>query len=208
MSKPPVVATWLVLRLATHRSNEALVGDLSEEFQRRRSRSWYWRQVLVAVIVSWWEDVRAHKLLALRAVAVGTSALWLYFRYAYYPVAHFDQWLFAAGFLDHFVGWRYPGLMEWLAGTAGTCGSFWLVGRFHRASMVVVLYLFVLLIGDVPRLVWIYSSEYPRVLFSVIPGALTVFTLFRLPMLVVGLWAARPRQARPDPVFGPVLRSW
>ena len=54
MSKPPVVATWLVLRLATHRSNEALVGDLSEEFQRRPSRSWYWRQVLVAVLVSWW----------------------------------------------------------------------------------------------------------------------------------------------------------
>ena len=151
MKRPPVVATWLLLRLATHRSNEALVGDLTEEFQHHPSRLWYWQQALAAVLVSWWEDVRAHKLLTLRALALGTLLPWLYFRY---------------------------------------------------------LYLFVLLIGDVPRLAWMYSSEYPRVFFSVIPGALTVFTMFRLPMLVVGLWAARPRQARPDPVFGPVLRSW
>ena len=207
MKRPPVVATWLLLRLATHRSNEALVGDLTEEFQHRPSRLWYWRQALAAVFVSWWEDVRAHKLLTLRALALGTFLPWLYFRYAYYPAAHFDEWLFASGFFDHFVGWPYPRVAEWIAGTVGSCGSFWLVGRFHRPSMVVVVYLFVLLIGDVPRLAWIYSSGYPRVLFSVIPGALTVFTLFRLPMLIVGLWAAQA-QARPDPVFGPVLRSW
>jgi hypothetical protein len=195
MKRPPVVATWLLLRLATHRSNDALAGDLTEEFQLRPSRLWYWRQALVALLVSWWADVRAHKLLTLRAIGMGTPLLWLYFRYAY---AHVDEWFFSIGLLDHFVGWPYRGAVGWLAGMVGACGSFWLVGRLHRPSMVVVFFLFVLLVGDVPRFVWIYTTEYPRVLFTVIPGAITVFTVFRLPMLVAGLWSARSRPARQD----------
>ena len=47
--QPPALATWLLKRAA--RGNEALVGDLLEEYRRGRSAVWYWRQVLTTVVV-------------------------------------------------------------------------------------------------------------------------------------------------------------
>jgi hypothetical protein len=47
--QPPRAATWLLLHLGCSPNNAALVGDLDERYRRGRSRSWYWRQVLVAV---------------------------------------------------------------------------------------------------------------------------------------------------------------
>lgn len=47
--QPPAVATWLLQCAA--RGNEALVGDLLEEYRHGRSAAWYWRQVLTAVAV-------------------------------------------------------------------------------------------------------------------------------------------------------------
>jgi hypothetical protein len=47
---PPATATWMLKHLLFRDRNEALEGDLLEEFQRGRSTSWYWRQVLVAVL--------------------------------------------------------------------------------------------------------------------------------------------------------------
>ncbi len=194
MRRPPVVATWLLLSLATHRSNDALAGDLMEEFQRRPSRLWFWRQAFAAVLVSWWADVRAHRLLTLRAVAMGLSAIWLYSRYVLSPVAHVDEWLFRLGLIDHFVSWPHP-VMGWMATMLGTCGAFWLVGRRHRPSMVVVLFVSLLLLVDVPRLVLGIYTAGPQAT----QGALFVLVIFRLPMLIAGLWAARSRPARHNP---------
>jgi hypothetical protein len=49
-SNPP----WLAVALLQHAagSNEPLVGDLLEQFAVRRSRFWFWRQVLFAIVVS------------------------------------------------------------------------------------------------------------------------------------------------------------
>ncbi len=48
--RPPALATWLLKHAA--RGNDALVGDLLEEHRRGRSVAWYWRQVLMAVVVT------------------------------------------------------------------------------------------------------------------------------------------------------------
>jgi hypothetical protein len=48
---PPTIATWMLEHLTLGRKNEALAGDLLEEFRRGRSATWYWRQVLVAIVV-------------------------------------------------------------------------------------------------------------------------------------------------------------
>ena len=48
--RTPALATWLLKHAA--RGNDALVGDLFEEYRRRRSSVWYWRQVLTVVVVS------------------------------------------------------------------------------------------------------------------------------------------------------------
>jgi len=48
--KPPVAATWLLNRFGLAARNEALMGDLAEEFQNGRTLSWYWKETAVAIV--------------------------------------------------------------------------------------------------------------------------------------------------------------
>ncbi len=50
---PPPRATWILEHLAAGEREEALTGDLIEEYRSGRSGGWYWQQVLLACIVSW-----------------------------------------------------------------------------------------------------------------------------------------------------------
>ena len=68
--EPPPQATWMLEHLTTGACDEALAGDLLEEFRAGRSQSWYWRQVLGACVVSW------SKSLVLRGPAVAFALLW------------------------------------------------------------------------------------------------------------------------------------
>jgi hypothetical protein len=47
--RPPRLALVLLSQFVPEQ--EALIGDLLEEYERRRSRLWFWRQTLVAVVV-------------------------------------------------------------------------------------------------------------------------------------------------------------
>ena len=62
---PPRIATLLVNRFSC--CDQALVGDMIEEYRRGRSRFWYWRQTSIAVLRTTIADVRSHPVLALRA---------------------------------------------------------------------------------------------------------------------------------------------
>jgi hypothetical protein len=70
--QPPRLATSILKRLASA-TDEALVGDLFEEYQRRRSRLWYSYQVLTAIGVGAWHDLRTHRLVAIGAILVGVA---------------------------------------------------------------------------------------------------------------------------------------
>ncbi|HUN83395.1 MAG TPA: hypothetical protein VMU48_03410 [Terracidiphilus sp.] len=48
---PPRVATWILEHFALADRNEALAGDLLEEFRAGRSNRWYWRQVVSAIAI-------------------------------------------------------------------------------------------------------------------------------------------------------------
>ena len=48
---PPRMATWLLRHLGPKYRRESLVGDLFEEFQRGRTRAWYWRQTAAAILI-------------------------------------------------------------------------------------------------------------------------------------------------------------
>ena len=68
--EPSRQATWVLGHLTTGPRDEALAGDLLEEFRAGRSSGWYWRQVLSACIVSW------SKSLVMRAPALAFALLW------------------------------------------------------------------------------------------------------------------------------------
>ena len=61
---------WLLRTFGSGPAVDALLGDLHEEYQDGRSAAWFWRQALTGVAVTFVADVRAHKLLTLRAVAL------------------------------------------------------------------------------------------------------------------------------------------
>jgi hypothetical protein len=52
------------------RDNPSLLGDVLEERASGRSRGWYWRQVLIAVVRSMGRIARAHPVLMLRAIGM------------------------------------------------------------------------------------------------------------------------------------------
>ena len=60
----------LLRRLLSSQDIDALLGDITEE-ARRRSRIWYWSQLLAVVVIASWKGVRARKGLALGAIATG-----------------------------------------------------------------------------------------------------------------------------------------
>lgn len=70
-------ATWLLKRSGI---NEALSGDLIEQYRRGRSATWYWRQALIAIALRLVNDIREHKVLTARTVFVGWVVLipWFY----------------------------------------------------------------------------------------------------------------------------------
>jgi hypothetical protein len=67
LRKPPAIAAWLIAR------NSPLAGDLLEEFQRGKSRGWFWRQAIVAVAAGWGRNVRVSQLY-LKAYFIGFTA--------------------------------------------------------------------------------------------------------------------------------------
>ncbi len=77
--QPPGFAQWLLKNFGCSPNNEAVIGDLNEQLSTGHSRMWYWRQVLIAIIVSVSKDIWRHKLLALRGLIIG----WVLFGYVY-----------------------------------------------------------------------------------------------------------------------------
>jgi hypothetical protein len=75
--KPPVLATWLLGLMDSNAWQDAVAGDLFEDYQRRRSSTWYWCQVLMVVAIAVGKDLRHHWVLALRALAVAVLSLCL-----------------------------------------------------------------------------------------------------------------------------------
>jgi hypothetical protein len=82
--QPPSGPTWLLKRFGCR--NDALTGDLIEEYSQGRSTAWYWEQVLIAIVVNFGKEVRDHKLLALRAIVVGWTALYVLLRVVEIPI--------------------------------------------------------------------------------------------------------------------------
>jgi hypothetical protein len=69
-TRPPLIAAWMLEHFFTCRLDEALIGDLFEEFTCGRSVGWFWRQALDAV------TIRICKGLVCRRTVLLFAALW------------------------------------------------------------------------------------------------------------------------------------
>lgn len=76
-SRPPALATWLLEHLLPQGKNEALAGDLLEKFGQQGSATWYWRQVLAAVMVGLLQEVRVRWIAICWAVVYSSAIPWL-----------------------------------------------------------------------------------------------------------------------------------
>src|SRR5262249_37513178 len=77
--QPPKLATWLLTHFGCSPNNEAVLGDLMERYQHTPKKMWYWQQVLLAILASFFKEIWEHKLHAIRALFVGwlIKTVWL-----------------------------------------------------------------------------------------------------------------------------------
>jgi hypothetical protein len=190
--RPPVLATRLLERLVSGPHGDALAGDLVEQYRHGRSGAWFWRQVVLAILAGVGKGVRDHKLLAVRAIAIGLACYLL----SAFPIIWLAQWLANEGLLRFF--WS----SIWLTYTA-CAASGWFVARLHAAHQLamVCVYATSLLLFEWMR--WGVGFFIGRAIHPVTPQllAISVLVLFTRPLLVLlgGLTAALARGGAPTP---------
>lgn len=135
--RPPRLASFLLESLAP--GNEALHGDLEEEFSRGRSAAWYWRQVLAAVALQGPLAVRARGLVAAENFITGIITLLLIGFYAVF-VVNVTEWLLrfegvqVLARLPNALG-PFNGLASVLTFFLGLAGGRW-IAKGHRAHRI------------------------------------------------------------------------
>ena len=150
-SQPPRGATWLLERFAPN--NDALTGDLAEEYRSGRSSGWYWKEVLSAIVIGFISDIRAHKLLTVRALAIGWATIYVLFRTEGLLTGKYLGFLFSHG-IRYDAWWRHyyfypiilvPLICPWASG--------WVVARCHRRHerAMVLVYLLSLELWFLPN---------------------------------------------------------
>jgi hypothetical protein len=143
LSKSPVVATWLLDHFGPGPGNDAVLGDLIEQYRSGRSRAWYWQQVILAIAVGAWKEIASHKLLACRAFVTLWGILFIEVTMIRYAIISLDpnsasifRLFSAAGHQDwwfyysHIIRSLYwlPLIAQFIA--AGFSG--WISARLHR----------------------------------------------------------------------------
>jgi hypothetical protein len=143
MRRPPRLASLLLERFAP--GNEALHGDLDEEFSSGRSSVWYWRQVMAAIARQGPLAVRARGLVAAENFVTGVITLVMIGFYAVF-VVNVTEWLLR---FEGVQGWaRLPNALGAVNGgafaltfvlglAAGRC-----ISKGHRAHRVVAIVTF------------------------------------------------------------------
>ena len=139
--RPPKLAGWL-LKHFDSAADDALLGDLAEQYANKDRPMWYWRQVIGAILVNLFKEIRHNKWFVVRGLLTGW-AVWIVFNKTVPGLADviaYGPWAtspIAAEFrnLYPFI-YRVP--LPFLVGML----SGWLVGRFHRTHRTAVVLLF------------------------------------------------------------------
>jgi hypothetical protein len=167
--------------------HEALLGDLYEEFQRGRSVSWYWIQIAAGILVGSWNEMRAHRLLVLRAIVIGlvTQAL------VVETIFRLNDVLGAWGSEATFQAGRVIGYV--LVG--------WLIVRLHRDHGIAMVLAYRSLVLLLPfevllHVLHVLRPPGPGYFHSVSLAFLNGFVIDPSLMLLGGYFATRPKATR------------
>lgn len=138
--RPPALAQALLEWVDP--ANDALHGDLLEEFAAGRSRLWYWRQVLAAAGVAIARPVHAHGLSGLEPAMLGVIMLFMLGFYVVFIVNVTDWLLRFEGVyvFSRVPAWlaRWPIVAPVLALSAGVAaGRVICAGGDHRVARIV-----------------------------------------------------------------------
>jgi hypothetical protein len=199
-SDPPRFATWVLERLAPRLKRQSLLGDLIEQYHNGRSAAWYRRQVLTAILTGAGADIRDHKLLAVRALAVCWTAL--YFVASFTGALHQSLFRWAMTPWKSEIlrqAWVYYGMPYVILMCLAYAVTGWLIARLHRdhrAAMVILCAL-----SQLPGAVW-WGWETGRLLraglfpfwdyrLALLFHAATLFMGYPVCLLLGGLWEAR-----------------
>ena len=184
MRRSPVIADWLLDNLGVSRRNEALMGDISEEYASGRSRLWYWRQSIAAIRLTVIKDLRNHPLLIARSLVV-----WIAYggvtSYALNALTHWIQfdspWRSCTPLI-----WADVALFYFTAGFGA-----WLAVRMHRRQKAAVL-------GTLTRVgvvwdFWHFTRHYDELHRMPVANQFTVdlvLSLIALLCAIVGGWVS------------------
>jgi hypothetical protein len=186
---PPAVATWL-LKLLGQR-NDHILGDLAEEYQAGRSAPWYWRQVIGAIVFGTVSDIRDHKVVTLRALAVGATSVWFVGNFVIFPLLGFDEWLFTRGLVKWFYlnGYGFP---RWFGPLHAQAVMFalsgWIVGRTHRRYGISMVLAYAVFTACANSINLVRGTAVPHPFYPMTQLVLILFLLYPLSVLLGGLW--------------------
>jgi cation transport ATPase len=188
--KTPAMAGWLLKRFGIPQRNESLMGDLVEEYGSGRSALWFWRQTAVAIGTRVGRDLGSHKLLALRAMAVG----WLLnvaggqIEGHAKTVCYLRHWVSAFEVIMLLSVSLFPALVGWG------------VARMHRAQQAAMVLAFV-----ASEMIWAigyYSVNYAAIERMHPPSVSGIYFLLVCSMLactLIGGFLQKPRERAAEP---------
>jgi len=153
-TQPPRTAGWLLRHFGSSPNNEALIGDLDERYRQGRSNLWYWRQALLAIVTSFFNEVGTHKLLTLRAIATGWVVAVVSrraFNLTWEILSALASWsrLWRHGWITIAVQVPEVVLSGVLAG--------WLVARLHRQTQKAMVLAYAAFFAGV-GIIWLFLS--------------------------------------------------
>jgi len=200
---PPRIGTWLAERFLPAAHRESIVGDLVEQFRRGRSGWWYWRQVCAAILAGIAQDLAAHKLRAVGAVALG----WTLYYALSFPATSAGQALEPAtrsalacdpaSFSCQF--WLNQLSAELLIYVAAAITG-WIVARLHRAHWLSMLSVYAasVLVFECAAVIWFMAGRPVLMPLSPVVLMLANLTVVLRPVSIFagGMWAGR---AIPNP---------
>lgn len=188
---PPPITTWILERLIPGNRNDALSGDLREEFRSGRSASWYRKQVLAAFLIGCFDEIRS------RSLALVFAAVWTIWARTW---CFFALWS-ATRCAEQIVPWPYSTILGMVISVVLSLWAaltvFGIIEYFMRHNLRGGKFWRGFWIGPVTFIILTFAVQVfsrPLGLGAVGLGGFSFFSY--LPSLVVATWGVRSKPLR------------